>query len=142
MKNTPLLILVDGSSYLFRAYHALPPLTNSKGEPTGAIIGVLNMLQRLIKDFEPTYIGVVFDAPGPTFRDKIYPEYKANRSATPADLISQINPLLAIIKDMGLPLISVSGVEADDVIGTLSKLACDKKIRPLFQQAIKISRSS
>tara|TARA_Y100001935_G_C17311122_1_gene516361 strand:+ start:1931 stop:4642 length:2712 start_codon:yes stop_codon:yes gene_type:complete len=132
MKNTPLLILVDGSSYLFRAYHALPPLTNSKGEPTGAIIGVLNMLQRLIKDFEPTYIGVVFDAPGPTFRDKIYPEYKANRSATPADLISQINPLLAIIKDMGLPLISVSGVEADDVIGTLSKLACDKKIKTII----------
>ncbi len=132
MKNKEPLILVDGSSYLFRAYHALPPLTNSKGEPTGAIIGVINMLQKLINDYEPTYIGVVFDAPGPTFRDKIFPAYKANRAETPEDLISQIEPLLQIIKDMGLPLISVDGVEADDVIGTISQMACKEKLKTLI----------
>ncbi|PIE00436.1 MAG: DNA polymerase I [Thiothrix nivea] len=116
------LILVDGSSYLFRAFHALPPLTNSKGEPTGAMHGVLNMLDRLRKDYNPDHMAVVFDAPGKTFRDDLYPEYKANRPPMPDDLRSQIEPLLAIIRAQGYPLLMVPNVEADDVIGTLATL--------------------
>lgn len=117
--NTP-LVLVDGSSYLFRAFHGLPPLTNSKGMATGAIYGVINMLRSLIKQYQPHQIGVIFDAKGKTFRDDIYPEYKAHRPPMPDELREQIEPLHKIIKAMGLPLIVEPGVEADDVIGTLS----------------------
>ena len=113
-------VLVDGSSYLFRAYHALPKLTNSKGEATGALVGVLNMLRKLIDDFRPKYMAVVFDAPGKTFRDDIYPEYKANRPPMPEDLREQIAPLYETIRAMGLPLLVIPEVEADDVIGTLA----------------------
>lgn len=115
------LILVDGSSYLFRAFHALPPLTNSKGEATGAIHGVLNMLDKLRKDYEPEHMAVVFDASGNTFRDALYPAYKANRPPMPDDLRNQIQPLLDMVKALGYPLLMVEGVEADDVIGTLAK---------------------
>jgi len=117
------LILVDASGYLFRAYHALPKLTNSRGEPTGALVGVLNMLRKLIEDHRPEYIGVVFDAGGRGFRHDRYPDYKANRPAMPEDLREQIEPLLTIIRAMGLPLLVVPGVEADDVIGTLATQA-------------------
>jgi DNA polymerase-1 len=116
-------ILVDGSSYLFRAYHALPKLTNSKGEHTGALVGVVNMLRRLVADFGPRYMAVVFDAPGKTFREAIYPEYKANRPPMPEDLREQITPLHQIIRAMGLPLLVIADVEADDVIGTLAAQA-------------------
>ncbi|QHS10559.1 DNA polymerase I [Sinimarinibacterium sp. NLF-5-8] len=114
------LILIDGSSWLFRAYHALPPLTNAQGQPTGAVFGMANMLRKLLKDFAPERICVVFDAPGKTFRDDWYPAYKANRDATPDDLKSQFASVLTLIDGMGLPLLSVEGVEADDVIGTLA----------------------
>ncbi|MEJ2321655.1 MAG: 5'-3' exonuclease H3TH domain-containing protein, partial [Gammaproteobacteria bacterium] len=120
MADKKLLVLVDGSSYLFRAFHALPPLTNAKGQPTGAVVGVINMLRKLMADHAPDYIGVVFDAPGKTFRDDIYKEYKANRPPMPDDLRVQIEPLHAIIRAMGLPLVIEPGVEADDVIGTLA----------------------
>lgn len=119
--NTKPLILVDGSSYLFRAFHALPPLTNSKGEATGAMHGVLNMLDKLRKDYEPEHMAVVFDAAGKTFREDLYPAYKANRPSMPDELRNQIQPLLAIIKAQGYPLLIVEGVEADDVIGSLAK---------------------
>tara|TARA_B110000444_G_scaffold254721_1_gene287722 strand:- start:1265 stop:3991 length:2727 start_codon:yes stop_codon:yes gene_type:complete len=120
MLMSPPIILVDGSSYLYRAYHALPPLTNSKGHATGAIKGVINMIRRLIKDYPDSPVAVIFDAKGKTFRDDIYPEYKANRPAMPDDLREQIEPIHKIIEAMGLPLIVVDGVEADDVIGTYS----------------------
>jgi DNA polymerase-1 len=116
-------ILVDGSSYLYRAFHALPPLINSHGQPTGAAYGVINMLRKLINEYTPTYLVVVFDAKGKTFRNDLYPEYKANRAAMPNDLICQIEPLHALIKAMGVPLVMIEGVEADDVIGTLVKQA-------------------
>ncbi len=116
-------ILVDGSSYLFRAYHALPPLTNAQGDPTGAVVGVVNMLRKLIEEYGPRHIAVVFDAPGKTFRDELYPAYKANRPPTPADLAAQIRPLHEVVRAMGLPLLLVEGVEADDVIGTLARQA-------------------
>lgn len=119
MPDTP-LVLVDGSSYLFRAFHALPPLTNSTGQPTGAIHGVINMLKNLRERYQPEQFVVVFDAPGKTFRDDIYPEYKANRPPMPDDLRSQIEPLHALIRAQGLPLIAITGVEADDVIGTMA----------------------
>lgn len=117
------LILVDGSSYLFRAYHSPPHLTNSKGEATGAIYGVVNMLKSLLKQYKPTQMAVVFDAKGPTFRNEMYSEYKAHRPPMPDDLRSQIAPLHSIIQAMGLPLLCISGVEADDVIGTLARQA-------------------
>ena len=120
--NNP-FILVDGSSYLFRAFHGMPPLTNSKGQDTGAVYGVINMLRSLIKQFNPTHMAVVFDAKGKTFRDEIYTEYKANRPSMPEELRSQIAPLHKIIQAMGLPIIVESGVEADDVIGTLADQA-------------------
>ena len=128
----PPFILVDGSSYLFRAFHGLPPLTNSKGQDTGAIYGVVNMLKSLIKQYNPTHMAVIFDAKGKTFRDDIYKEYKANRPPMPDELRSQIEPLHAIIKAMGLPVIVESGVEADDVIGTLAKHATEKGIDTLI----------
>ncbi len=123
MSDTPPLILVDGSSYLYRAFHALPPLTTKSGQPTGAIKGVINMLQKLVKTYSPTHIAVVFDAPGGTFRDAIYPEYKANRPPMPDDLRLQIEPLHALVRALGLPLLCEPGVEADDVIGTLAQRA-------------------
>src|SRR5271170_5704646 len=111
------LLLVDGSSYLYRAFHALPPLSSSRGEPTGAVLGVLN---KLIKEEAPERIAVVFDAPGRTFRDDLFDQYKAHRAPMPDDLRSQVQPLLDVVVAMGLPLLRVSGVEADDVIGTLA----------------------
>ncbi len=117
------LILVDGSSYLFRAFHALPPLSTASGAPTGAIHGVLNMLNKLIRETEPTHVAIVFDASGKTFRDDLYDAYKANRPPMPEDLRAQIAPLHEIIRAMGLPLLIVDGVEADDVIGTLATRA-------------------
>ncbi|HET7198753.1 MAG TPA: 5'-3' exonuclease H3TH domain-containing protein, partial [Burkholderiales bacterium] len=123
MTPSPDLVLVDGSSYVYRAFHALPPLSNSRGEPTGAVLGVLNMLQKFLKDFRPQRIAVVFDAPGRTFRDDLFTEYKAQRPAMPDDLRAQVAPLLEIIQAQGLPLLRVPGVEADDVIGTLARRA-------------------
>ncbi len=117
------LLLVDGSSYLYRAFHAMPDLRNQQNEPTGAIQGVLNMLRRLHKDYPADYSACVFDAKGKTFRDDIYPEYKANRASMPDDLRVQIEPLHEAIKAMGWPLIMEEGVEADDVIGALAKQA-------------------
>lgn len=119
-------ILVDGSSYLFRAFHAPPHLTNSNGEPTGAVYGVVNMLRSLLKRYKPSHMAVVFDAKGKTFRSDIYDDYKANRPPMPDDLRSQIEPLHAIVKAMGLPLLCIEGVEADDVIGTLARQAGDE----------------
>ena len=118
MTDASRLILVDGSSYLFRAFHALPPLTNSKGLNTGAAKGVIGMLKRLQADNPNDQLVVIFDAKGPTFRNEIYSEYKANRPPMPEELREQIEPIHNVIRAMGLPLISVSGVEADDVIGT------------------------
>ncbi|PSW13095.1 DNA polymerase I [Photobacterium sanctipauli] len=117
------LILIDGSSYLYRAYHAAPNFTNSDGEPTGAVYGVVNMLRSMLRQFSTEHVAVIFDAKGKTFRDDMYPEYKANRPPMHDDLRSQIEPLHAVIKAMGLPLISIPGVEADDVIGTLATQA-------------------
>lgn len=117
------LVLIDGSSYLFRAFHALPPLTTSKGQPTGAIKGVISMIRKLMSDFPDSHIACVFDAKGKSFRNDIYPDYKANRAAMPDDLRSQIAPIHEIIKLMGVPLLMVDGVEADDVIGTLADQA-------------------
>ncbi|MGF1725880.1 DNA polymerase I [Photobacterium nomapromontoriensis] len=117
------LILIDGSSYLYRAYHAAPNFTNSDGEPTGAVYGVVNMLRSLLRQFSTEHIAVIFDAKGKTFRDDMYSEYKANRPPMPDDLRGQIEPLHAVIRAMGLPLISITGVEADDVIGTLASQA-------------------
>ncbi|WP_318510888.1 DNA polymerase I [Photobacterium leiognathi] len=117
------LILIDGSSYLYRAYHAAPNFTNSDGDPTGAVYGVVNMLRSMLRQFSTEHIAVIFDAKGKTFRDDMFPEYKANRPPMPDDLRGQIEPLHAVIKAMGLPLISISGVEADDVIGTLATQA-------------------
>src|SRR5271165_1704870 len=119
--TAPKLLLVDGSSYLYRAFHALPPLSNSRGEPTGAVLGVLNMLNKLIKDELPDRTAVVFDAPGRTFRDELFDQYKAHRAPMPDDLRAQLQPLLDVVGAMGLPLLRVAGVEADDVIGTLAK---------------------
>jgi len=126
------LLLVDGSSYLYRAFHALPDLRSSDGRPTGAIYGVLNMLQKLIKSERPDYLSVVFDTPAKTFRHDIFPDYKANRQKTPEDLIAQIEPLHQLIINLGLPLIAVDGVEADDVIGTLALEADKKGIKTLI----------
>ncbi|NIF24056.1 DNA polymerase I [Candidatus Pantoea multigeneris] len=120
------LILVDGSSYLYRAYHAFPPLTNGAGEPTGAMYGVLNMLKSLLMQYQPSHVAVVFDAKGKTFRDELFEDYKSHRPPMPDDLRAQIEPLHTMVKAMGLPLLAVSGVEADDVIGTLALEAGNK----------------
>lgn len=119
------LVLVDGSSYLYRAYHALPPLTNSKGQPTGAVKGVVNMMRRLLKDYPLSPIAVIFDAKGKTFRDDMFAEYKANRPPMPDDLRPQVQPIHDIVHAMGLPLLVIDGVEADDVIGTLARQATE-----------------
>ena len=117
------VVLVDGSSYLFRAFYALPDLRSTSGHPTGAIRGVISMLRRLAKDYPNSPLAVVFDAPGKTFRDDMYDQYKANRSSMPDDLREQIAPLHEMIKAMGLPFIMIEGVEADDVIGTYAAQA-------------------
>jgi DNA polymerase-1 len=126
------LCLVDGSSYLYRAFHALPPLTTSRGEPTGAVLGVLNMLNKLVKEEAPDCIAVVFDAPGRTFRDELFEEYKAHREPMPDDLRAQVEPLLEAVRAMGLPLLRIEGVEADDVIGTLATRAADGGMQVLI----------
>ena len=123
------IFIIDGSSYLYRAYHAMPPLSTSKGQPTGAIKGVTNMLMNLKKDSEGSPIVVVFDAKGKTFRNKIYSEYKANRPPMPDDLREQLEPLKNICKAIGFPLIEIAGVEADDVIATIVKLAKEKNLK-------------
>ena len=125
MAKQPPLILVDGSSYLFRAFHALPPLTNSKGQPTGAIYGVINMLKKLVAEYQPEHMAVVFDAKGKTFRNDLYKEYKAHRPPMPDDLRSQIEPIHQLVDALGYPRLVVDNVEADDVIGTLARQAAD-----------------
>jgi len=122
---TPPIVLVDGSSYLYRAFHALPPLTTSKGQPTGAVKGVINMLKSLIKQYPDSPMAVVFDAKGKTFRDEMFEQYKAQRPPMPDDLRSQVQPLHDCVKALGLPLLCVEGVEADDVIGTLARHATE-----------------
>ncbi len=117
------LVLIDGSSYLFRAYHALPKLSSSRGDPTGALLGVLNMINKLCREEPTEHVAVVFDAPGKTFRDAMFEKYKSNRPPMPDDLRAQVEPLLAAVQAMGLPLLRIEGVEADDVIGTLSRRA-------------------
>ncbi|MFN3237181.1 MAG: DNA polymerase I [Pseudomonadales bacterium] len=125
--NNP-LVLVDGSSYLFRAFHALPKLMSTKGAHTGAIKGVVSMIKKLASDYQGSHICVVFDAKGQSFRNELYPEYKANRAKMPDDLREQIEPIQTIIRHLGLPLIIVDGVEADDVIGTYARLATEQKL--------------
>jgi DNA polymerase-1 len=132
MSERQKLVLVDGSGYLYRAFHALPPLVSSRGEPTGAVLGVLNMLLKLIKEEAPQFIAVVFDAPGKTFRDALFEQYKAQRQPMPDELRSQLQPLLDAVKWMGLPLLRIDGVEADDVIGTLAKQAAAADIDVLI----------
>ncbi len=131
-KTKPLLVLVDGSSYLYRAFHALPPLTNRNGQPTGAVYGVIRMVRKLIEEQQPDRVAVVFDAKGKTFRHKIYSEYKATRPPMPEDLQVQIEPLHQLIQALGIPLLSEKGVEADDVIGTLAKQAVAENHRVLI----------
>ncbi|MCG5509754.1 DNA polymerase I [Ectothiorhodospira lacustris] len=123
MNTSSPLILVDGSSYLYRAFHALPPLTNSRGEPTGAVYGVAGMLRKLIGEYQPSHMAVIFDAKGRTFRDDLYAEYKAHRPPMPDELSAQVAPLHALVQAMGIPMLVVPGVEADDVIGTLTRQA-------------------
>ena len=139
--NARKLLLVDGSSYLYRAFHALPPLSNSRGEPTGAVLGVLNMLNKLIKEESPERIAVVFDAPGRTFRDDLFEQYKAHRPPMPDDLRSQMQPLLEAVAAMGLPLLRVPGVEADDVIGTLARRGAAAGFSVLISTATRTWRS-
>lgn len=129
MSSETLFVVVDGSSYLYRAFHALPPLHNSKGLPTGAVYGVINMLRKLINDYPTEHFAVVFDAKGKTFRDDLYQEYKANRPAMPDDLQLQIEPLHDIIHAMGIPLLMIEGCEADDVIGTLCQQAVAQNMK-------------
>ncbi len=131
------LILVDGSSYLYRAFHALPPLSAADGTPTGAVLGVVNMLHKLIDDYSPEYLAVLMDAPGPTFRDELFAEYKANRPSMPDELRAQIEPLLTAVRALGLPLLRVEGVEADDVIGTLVRRAGEQGREVLVSTADK-----
>ena len=126
------LLLVDGTAYLFRAYYALPAFTTSEGRPTGALHGVLNMVQRLLREEPPELLAFVMDAPGPTFRDELYPEYKANRDVMPEDLREQIEPVVSMVEAMGVPLLRVGGVEADDVIGTLAAQAAEQGLDTLI----------
>lgn len=128
----PPFVLVDGSSYLFRAFHALPPLENSKGQPTGAVYGVINMLNKLVEEYKPEQIAVVFDAKGKTFRNDMYEAYKANRPPMPDDLRSQIAPLHELVEALGYPMIVVPGVEADDVIGTYARQATEQGVDTLI----------
>lgn len=129
--TTP-LVLVDGSSYFFRAFHALPPLANSQGQPLGAVYGVVNMIKRLIKEYQPERIAIVFDAKGKTFRDDMYPLYKANRPPMPVELRNQFQPMVDVLDAMGLPLLIIEGVEADDVIGALALQATDASLKTVI----------
>lgn len=133
MSNKP-VVLIDGSSYIYRAYHvpALQRLSDSKGNPTGAVHGILNMTNRLLADYEPEKIAVVFDAPGKTFRDDLYADYKANRPPMPDDLRAQIEPALAAIEALGIKVVRIPGVEADDVIGTLAAAASRKGLETVI----------
>jgi DNA polymerase-1 len=130
--STPDFILIDGSSYLYRAFHALPPLNNSRGEPTGAVYGVVSMLRKLLKDYQTKRIVVVFDAKGKTFRDDLYAAYKTHRPPMPDDLKAQIEPLHAVVQAMGFPILMIEGVEADDVIGTLAQQASQQGLQTLI----------
>ncbi|MCB5363949.1 DNA polymerase I [Pusillimonas sp. CC-YST705] len=130
MKKT--LLLVDGSSYLYRAYHALPDLRNARGEPTGALYGVTSMLRRLVQDYKADYAACVFDAKGGTFRDDIYPEYKSHRPPMPEDLAAQIEPIHTMVEALGWPVLTVSGVEADDIIGTLAQRASNLGVQTII----------
>src|ERR1700733_10282397 len=120
------LVLVDAPSYFYRAFHAIRELRSPAGEPTNAIYGVVNMLRKLKQDYPSDYIACVFDPKGKTFRDAIYPEYKATRQSMPEDLAAQIGPLMETIAALGWPMVTVDGVEADDVIGTLVRIACER----------------
>ena len=137
MPPAPRLVLVDGSSYLYRAFHALPPLTSSRGEPTGAVLGVLNMLHRLLREEAPQLIAVVMDAPGRTFRDELFADYKAHRPPMPDELRAQVAPLIEAVQASGLPLLRIEGVEADDVIGTLARQAAVQGIDTLISSGDK-----
>ena len=137
MSAVPTLVLVDGSSYLYRAFHALPPLNSSRGEPTGAIHGVVNMLVKLRRQYAGAHLAVVFDAPGRTFRDELFEQYKSHRPPMPDDLRAQIGPLLAILEAQGLPLLRIPGVEADDVIGTLACRAAQAGMRVVISTSDK-----
>lgn len=132
LENRKKLVLVDGSSYLFRAYHALPPLTTSTGIPTGAVYGVVNMLRKLLVDEKPDYIGVIFDTKSKNFRHALYPDYKANRAAMPPELSVQIPYLHELIRALGLPLIAIEGIEADDVIATLAAQASSQQLETII----------
>src|SRR5690606_33851036 len=123
----PRLVLIDGSSYLFRAFHALPPLTNADGEPTGALFGVVNMLRATLKE-QPEFAAFVVDASGPTFRDEMYPLYKANRPPMPDELRAQVDPMCRLVEALGFPILREEGVEADDGIGTLALRAAAEGI--------------
>src|SRR5690606_26137465 len=125
MSSDKPFVMVDGSSYLYRAFHALPPLKNSRGEATGAIYGVANMLRRLPEDYGTNNVVVVFDAKGPTFRDELFKEYKAHRPPMPDDLRAQVEPLYELVEALGFPILRIAGVEADDVIGTLAMQALE-----------------
>lgn len=132
MSKVKPFILIDGTSYLYRAFHAMPPLTNSKGQSTGAIYGVINMLRKMLEEYAPEKMAVIFDAKGRTFRDDIYSQYKANRPPMPDDLREQIEPLYAVVRAMGFPVLIIEGVEADDVIGTLATQATKSGISTLI----------
>jgi len=131
-EKTPTLLLVDGSGYMFRAFHALPALTNANGEPTGAVYGITNMLRRIMAEQQPDYLAVIFDAPGKNFRDRMYPQYKATRAPMPAELRGQIESIHAVVQALGIPLLQVPDVEADDVIGTLAKTASEQGLHVLM----------
>ncbi|NJN45722.1 MAG: DNA polymerase I, partial [Candidatus Competibacteraceae bacterium] len=129
---TQCLLLVDGAAYLHRAFNALPPLNNSAGEPTGALFGVVNMLHKLMQEYPSAHMVIVFDAPGKTFRHELYSEYKAHRPPMPEDLAAQIDPFRTIVTALGLPWLQVTGVEADDVIGTLAVKAAEQELQVII----------
>ncbi|HEX2139653.1 MAG TPA: DNA polymerase I, partial [Woeseiaceae bacterium] len=131
------LVLIDGSSYLYRAYHALPKLSSSRGDPTGALLGVLNMINKLCREEPTEHIAVVFDAPGKTFRDALFEKYKSNRQPMPDELRAQVEPLLSAVQAMGLPLLRIEGVEADDVIGTLCRRAAARGLKVIVSTSDK-----
>lgn len=126
MKKT--LLLVDGSSYLYRAFHAMPDLRNAQGEPTGALYGVVNMLRKLVSDHKAEYAACIFDARGKTFRDDLYPDYKSHRPPMPEDLAAQIEPIHRAVRALGWPVLAIEGVEADDIIGTLACRAAEQGV--------------
>ena len=136
------LLLVDGSSYLYRAYHAMPDLRGPDGEPTGALYGIVNMLRRMRKEVTAEYSACVFDAKGKTFRDDWYPDYKAHRPSMPEPLAAQIEPIHVAVRALGWPLLMIEGVEADDVIGTLAHAAEARGMNVIVSPATRTSRNS